>query len=138
MFNNYQIVLNLIPEIRRELGDNILSIDKSTAIDYAGMVSDSIIRYIGDLSDQLDVIQKELRNPIIWIREGFSWVMLLPLLLLYWIGLIGGSFVEKVSNNPLFKILAGIVTLLGVASTNMTIIMGWDAFVTAVKVLFNL
>lgn len=45
--------------------------------------------------------------------------------------------VNGIANNVLFKVLAGIVSLLGVISTAMTIILGWGAFLAAIQNLFT-
>ncbi len=129
MYQNYQTVVNLLPEIRREFEDDIYLRNVRGLREYANLIHESLLRYIGDLDDRLNDKIKELRNPVIWLREGGSWVLLLPLLIFHWLGLLGESLLKNIANNLLFRILSGIVTLLGLLSTIITIVVGWDSFV---------
>jgi len=131
--NNYQIILNMIPEIRKEFDSDSLIGDRRFLREYAALLNESILRYIGGMSDELEVAQKKVRNPIIWLTEGVSWVLLLPFSILNWIGLMSETIINGIANNPLFKIVAGIVTLLGFLSTVMTIVIGWNSFLESLK-----
>ena len=137
MFNNYDIILNILPELRNEFEEERLMRNTRTLRNYVALLNESILRYMGDLSDRLEPLRKELKNPVIWLREGFSWVVLLPLTVLSWVGVLGETLLEKISRNPFFKLFAGIITLLGVVSSIMTIVIGWDSFLEAARRLFS-
>ena len=133
MYSSYPIILNVIPEIRKWIEDDTFSRNVRTINEYMALVNESLIRYIGSIDDDLDELRKEIKNPIIWFRKGFSWILLLPFSIFYWLGITGSSFVERISQNPIFKMIAGLITLLGGISTIMAIVMGWDSFVNAVR-----
>ena len=132
-FNNYQIILNIIPEVRREFDDVSPIADRRFLREYAALLNESILRYVGNLSDDLEIAQKKIKNPVIWLTEGISWILLLPFSILNWIGLMSETIINNIANNPLFKIVAGIVTLLGFLSTVMTIVIGWNSFLQSLK-----
>ena len=137
IYSNVQIIVNFLPEIRKEaVGDMLTPIDARIIQEYMALVNETLIRYIGSLDDNLDEFRKEIKNPIIWLRKGFSWILLLPISIFYWLGIVGSSLVEGISKNPIFKMFAGLITLLGSISTIMGVIMGWDAFVETVINLF--
>ena len=132
MYKSYPIILNVIPEIRKEIEDDKFMRNVRVINAYIALVNESLIRYIGSLDDALDELRREIKNPVIWLREGFSFILLLPISFFYWLGIVGSSFVEKISRNPIFKIIAGLITLLGSISTVMAIVMGWDSFVQTI------
>lgn len=131
--NNFQIILNFIPEIRKEFDDVSTIGDRRLLREYAAALNESILRYVGDLSEDLETAQKKIKNPVNWLTEGVSWVLLLPFSILNWIGLMGETIINGIANNPLFKIIAGLVTLLSFLSTAMTIVVGWNSFLQSLK-----
>jgi|CXWL01.1.fsa_nt_gi hypothetical protein len=131
--NNYPIILNFIPEIRKEFDDVSPIGDRRFLREYAAALNESILRYVGDLSEDLEIAQKKIRNPVTWLTEGVSWILLLPFSILNSIGLMSETIINGIANNPLFKIVAGIVTLLGFLSTVMTIVIGWNSFLQFLK-----
>jgi uncharacterized membrane protein len=131
--NNYPIILNIIPEVRKEFDDVSPIGDRRLLREYAALLNESILRYVGDLTDDLEIAQKKIKNPVIWLTEGVSWVLLLPFSILNWIGLMSEAIINGIAHNPLFKIVAGIVTLLGFLSTVMTIVIGWNSFLQSLK-----
>jgi uncharacterized membrane protein len=137
IINNYQIILNIIPEIRKEIEDDSFSRNVRVINEYGALIQESLLRHLGSLSDNLEAEKKRLKNPIIWLTEGISWVLLFPISVLHWVGVIGETIVIKIAHNPLFKIIAGVITILGALSTIMTIIVGWDSFLKTVEKLFN-
>lgn len=92
-----------------------------------------MFRYIGYLIDSQEEAIKALKNPVIWLREGFSLLLLLPLLIFNWLGIIGNSLIDRIHRSLLFKILTGLVALIGVLSVLMTIILGWDTFIKTMQ-----
>ncbi len=126
--NNYPVILNILPEIRKEFEDHRLTRDLRLIGEYSALLNETILRYIGILDDQLEVTRKELRNPFIWLREGIQHILIFPLALLNWFGIIGASTVTKVIGNALFKLFAGIIALLSLFGTIVTIVTGWASF----------
>jgi hypothetical protein len=63
--SNYQIVINTLPKFR---DGSILDFDTSS-------VDDCLLRYIGYLEDNKQYTEKDLKNPIVWFREGFQYLL---------------------------------------------------------------
>ena len=135
--SNYPVILNLIPEIRKKIEDASTLRKARILNDYIALVKESLLRFMGVLNDELEPKKKKLKNPVIWFSEGVSWALLLPFLLVHWAGLFSERLVNGIADNALFKIFAGIVSLLGVISTVMTIIIGWGAFLSALRNLLT-
>ena len=135
MLSNYQIILNTLPELRQALEDTLFA---SQAHEYYMLLQETLLRYTGVMSDLLEPQWGYLKNPIVWLREGVQLVLLVPLLLLEWAGLITSSTVSKFSGNLIFSIFSGIVTILGLLSAMITIVLGWEEFVHIVNELLKL
>jgi hypothetical protein len=60
-------------------------------------------------------------------------VLIFPLSLLNWLGIIRESTVARIMGNVLFKLIAGIIALLSLLGTIITIVTGWTPFFTTVK-----
>ncbi|MBI3809356.1 MAG: hypothetical protein HY284_02715 [Nitrospirae bacterium] len=136
-YRNYPIILNMLPELRREFADDFLTHHSSLPNEYGAAIQETLVRYLGVLDDEAVQQQLELRNPLVWLREGVRFMLLLPVLTLSWVGLISAQAVGRVSTNLLFKIVAGIVTLIGVVSGIMGIILGWEDFLKILKSKFG-
>lgn len=130
MINNYAIIINMIPELRRALQDSLFS---SIASDYSNSLQEAIIRHIGTIEDITNEIKVELKNPFIWLREGVRKIIATPTNLLAWFGLITDSFADKIITSVLFKIFSGSVATIGFVSAIVTITLGWKEFLIMVK-----
>lgn len=127
--NNYPIILNLIPELRRILEDEYLK-DTSISIQYAQAIEEALIRYLGKLGELLKENEKALKNPVIWLREGFQLIISFPILLALWLGLISRKVYNKIIENFIFKGITAIFVVLGFLGTLITIVLGWNEFKT--------
>ena len=137
LYSNYPLILNGIPAIRREAVGRRITRRAEMIGEYVALIHEAIFRFIGSSEDELAKLQAQLKNPIIWLREGMSTILLLPLYVLFWLGITGNSLVNRVSGSAVFKVFAGFITLLGGVSTLMTIIVGWEQFVGALTSLFS-
>ncbi len=137
MINNYPIIVNILPEIRKEVEEDSYLRNVRALNEYGALIQESLLRYLGSLSDMHNAAKKRLKNPAIWLTEGVSWVLLFPISVLNWVGIIGETLVKKIASNPLFKIIAGLLTILSALSTLMTVVVGWESFLNAVERLFT-
>ena len=126
---NYQVIINGIPELRRMFNNQDYPSDKSALRDFGLSLIESILRHRGYLLSDINAIEKGLKNPIIWLTQGVSWVLLLLPSFLEQIGLLSEAKLSSFEKSPLLKFISGIVSLIELTGTIMTIIMGWDAFV---------
>ena len=124
---DYQLIINGIPKFRSGT-ENELDI---TSID------DSLVRYSGFIEDILSENAANLKNPIIWFREGIKNVLSLPIYILYWFGIMQYRTVAAITSNLFFKILTGLAALIAVASGVVTIINGKDKTVEWILDLFG-
>lgn len=113
---NYQLVLNVIPEMRTGQAHPHL----------VAALEDALIRYYGTLNDRHDSSQSRIKNPLMLIREGFSIILLLPWMILYGFGILSSNAISKASTNPFIKILSAILAIVAFISSLVTIFGGWD------------
>ena len=129
---NYPIILNFIPDIKSELDkDYILSIDN---FNYTiNSVRECLLRHIGILEEIVDNKRKEIKNPLIWLREGFKIILILPFIILNQLNLLNDSSYHKIKKSRITKFATSIVTLLGIISSIMTIALGYEGFINLIK-----
>lgn len=131
MIKNYQIITNMIPEIRRYINLNNESMGTmfaSTIDSYIKNVDEALLRYIGVLTEREEQEKTKVLNPLIWLRTGVEQILSTPLLIFMWFGLVGVSAVYRLQNSIVFKFLALITAIIGLLSGAMTIILGWEQF----------
>ena len=125
--SNYEVVINTLPKFR----------DGSVDLAEAQFVDDSILRYGGAMEELLKQVEKQLKNPVIWFREGVQEFISLPLYLLNWFGIIPENGISKITTNFLFRIITGIGALVAFASGLVTIIQGKQATLDYIHSLFR-
>jgi len=119
IMRNYQILVNTLPQMRtrKAMADNV------------AMCEDALIRYIGLIDDSLAYSASRLKNPLVWLQEGARLILAIPIITLQWVGLISPTKVDAVTLNPLFRVFSGIVLLLGLVASLLTIILGWEKLI---------
>lgn len=124
--HNYQLFMNIIPEMRsaERMTDNDIVMERISQL--IGMCDDSLLRHVGNIERKLDAERRGLFNPISCFGEGVRFIVGLPIDILSWCGLIRTSRIDSVRGSWLFKILSGIVTLIGLVGSIITIALGWD------------
>jgi len=127
--SDYQLLANFFEEIRlylsSERNDYIM---RERFRSLAGSCSDSFIRHGGTLIELHKLMLKQIINPFAWIFEGMKIIISLPILLLSTLGVVSAKGVEKARESWIIKMLGAIVTLAGIISSIMSIVMGWDEF----------
>jgi len=115
---NYQYILNTLPQIRTgEVHEaDVLYCD------------DMMVRYTGYMQMLEKERTKQLRNPFIWFQYGVRFYISLPLQLFTWFGIISDTFLTAVTLSPVFKVISGIVSLVSLLGTIITISLGWEGF----------
>ena len=97
----------------------------SSHSDHGQLVGETLVRYMGWSADQIGNKRRELRNPVVWLREGVAALLLLPVWFLRSLGLLSPSRSGRLARSALFRLLTGVVALLGLLSALVTIILGW-------------
>jgi len=116
MINNYQIIINTIPKFREGQVENF----------DVGAVDDCLLRYIGHLEEYSKETLRNLKNPVIWFREGFKEIISIPIFILNWFGIFSSRTVNSIMDSIIYKILTGIIALVTFVSGLVTIILGYD------------
>lgn len=131
-YKNYPIILNMIPEVRK----NMESISMKYAHEYAITIQECIIRYAGTVEDLIESLMNELLNPFVWIRETFQIITALPFFLLNWFGIISVSALRSITSNIFFRLLSGFFAVVGFLSAIIGILTGWEKFTAVLSALF--
>lgn len=132
LIKNYQIILNAIPEIKKEI-EEPYRISNNILRHYADLVTQSLIRFGGSSSEAIKEYNSDLKNPIKWFLEGVKFIVSSPVEILLQIGLINEYSASKVRGSYIVKFVSAIVTLVGFLSAILGIIVGWESFWEIIK-----
>lgn len=127
IINNYQLIINGLSELRQYYESPY---SYKLANQMAQTLQEALIRYIGTLEDSKEIYFAQLKNPIIWFREGIQIMIGLPFQVLVWFGIVSSVSMSKFTTNIIFKFLSGIIALLAFLGTVITIVLGWKEFKT--------
>lgn len=116
--HGYQMLINTLSEMR----------DHKAHHSNLGAVEEALIRRIGVLQELHRQEVKGLKNPLVWLREGIRWTLLLPLFLLRSFGLMSEGTTSRVAGSYAFKLIAFIVAAIGFLSAVLDITLGWEEF----------
>jgi hypothetical protein len=126
-FQNYPVILNILPELRRALEDVVLR-RSHLSREYANSLQETILRYVGVLEDRESEFLGFIRNPVIGFREGIRIIVALPLSILGWLGALSDRTVSTLISSQGFGLLTGLISLVSFVSGLMGIMLGWDEF----------
>ena len=125
--SNYQIVINTIRKFR----------DGAVKEFDVNSVDDCLLRYIGYLEEYSKDTLKNLRNPIIWFREGFREILSIPIFILSWFGIISNRTVNSIKDSLNYKVISGLIALVTLVSGVVTIIVGYDQTIKFINSLLG-
>lgn len=133
---NYQALINFLPELRNFAFWQENSIMQQRFMSSAYTCDDMFTRHIGQLNHLLEQERKYLFNPFSCFANGIRWILWLPSNILIWCGFISEDTGTKLQLNWFMKVLTFVITILGLLSSVMTIVMGWDQFREMIVVWF--
>jgi len=128
IYKNYQLIVNGLGELRSYYNDNYVF--SRLANEMSQTLQEALIRYIGVLEEHRDFYISQLKNPIIWFREGVRVIIALPINLLSWFGIINPLAVATITTNIIFRFFSGIIAFLTFLGTIVTLVVGWNDFVS--------
>lgn len=131
--NNYQLFMNIIPELRSAITNCYNPIIKQRVYQLIGFCDDSLNRHIGNLERAVNDEKKGLFNPITCMGEGIQWIVGLPIDILQWAGICGKMTNDKIKQSGIYKFINNIIVVIGFFSSIMGITLGWDEFINVVK-----
>lgn len=127
LIKNMPVILNCLPLLRQEFETFTFS-DGRRANEYTRFLQETVLRYLGVADEEQKALRTQLLNPVIWLREGTQQALSIPVRALQWVGLISAITVSRAIHSELFRIVAGIVALIGFAASVMTLVLGWPEF----------
>ncbi len=133
LYKNIPILLNVLNEIPSSINDSYLIDNQSFS-----WCQNAFLRKIGILNEYIDNAPKRLLNPLTNLTDGIKWILGIPINILYSIGLISYDSKNKIKNNIMFKLFSGIISLLTLLSTIMSVTLGWNEFLEIIKGLLNI
>lgn len=136
-YQNYQLIVNLLPEIRHWMRrrDSFMMMDPSLSM--AEFLQDAVHRYSGVLQERREALEQRLRNPLALLAAGVRWGLSIPLEVLTSIGLLSEPTVAAFENGRLGRVVSGVVTLMGLVSAVVTLVLGWTQIVETVGSWFT-
>lgn len=96
------------------------------------MVDAALRRALGQYDRITKDNLRELKNPLRWLSSGVMTLLTLPLLILRDVGLISASLFGKISRSKFLKLLAGLISIIGIVETSLGLIMGKSLVVQTV------
>ncbi|MEL7569123.1 MAG: hypothetical protein AAGU14_01035 [Eubacteriaceae bacterium] len=126
-YDNYLIIINGIYNIREWFYklkydfDGILKAEKR-------IIENPLLIYIGVINNYNEEIIKSLKNPVIWFREGIRAIVILPIYLVFWFGIIRYSTYKNANNNNITRFISFILTIIYLISSVITI-TGYNPFI---------
>lgn len=131
---NYQFIVNFIPETLEYRYTLNNMINRERFNQQIIWMSSMFNRHINDCNEQEEKIKKEMFNPFSCLAELIRYILVFPLNLLYWFGIISETTNMKISSSMIIKLLGFLIALIGFISSVMGIILGWDEFI---KLIFH-
>lgn len=128
MVHDYPIIINSLPELRRDKTDQLLFGTRENYRETVALVDEALIRYIGVLNKDIQDSVGWLWNPLTWFREGVRAIFLLPFRVLQWFGILGSSTVNGLEHTGFLRVISGLVALIGFAGAVIGIIVDWNSF----------
>lgn len=126
MLKNYQFIINILPQLR---------IGKIHDHDIASL-DDMLTRYSGILEERTKHIIAKIINPLIWLRQGVQQILSIPILILFWMGIIKSESKNNFIGNRIFIIISGLISFLALISSIITIIGGKHLLLDLLKKIF--
>lgn len=133
---NYQLLVNFLPELRNVLSERDNYIMMNRYNQSAQNCDDMFIRHLGTLKQMEKAIRKNLFNPISCFSEGIKSIVSLPILIFHWLGFTSVETTYKIKRNWFVKLINMLITFVGFLSGLMSIIIGWSDFLKILCKMF--
>lgn len=130
--SNYQLFMNIMPEIRTALSNIGYSPMEERINQLMGLCEDSLRRHIGNLERTIEQEKKGLWNPVTCVGECIRWIVGLPVDILQWAGLYNSNRNRRIKASAIFRILSNLGVIVGLISSIVSVMLGWDEVVTII------
>lgn len=135
MHNNIPILLNVMNEMISYVNDSYVSENDIKMINWC---ENAFLRKMGILDEYIKNEPKKSLNPFYDLAKGIKCILGIPIDILYSMGLISYVRKSKIQQNIIFRLLSGLLSLVTIFSTIMSIFVSWDEFVEIIKNLINI
>ncbi len=131
--HNYPIVVNLVPELEHWIEQRDLFSTLDPALHMVRMLRDTLVRHLGVLETRQRELRRQLRKPLVLLREGLQWTLFLPFDLLADLGVLTHGVVSTVRHSWFGRLIAGLIAALAFLSVVTSLVTGWDDFVRTIR-----
>ena len=126
-YTHYPVVLNMLPDLRYAFDNQRLSSNRMVR-QYSMILSETLWRHLGTLDEATADAVREIRNPVVWFREGVRMILTIPIELLGWLGAVSQGTVVRLARSRPVTFLTTVVGIVSFSSAIMGIVVGWDDF----------
>lgn len=136
MISSCSVVPTVLSEMRRYFATDVLSSFRIPQ-EYGAQLQEILLRHLGARQRELTETERLTRNPLACLREGVVTMLSIPLLLLVSVGILGDRSAATVQRNSFVRLVAGIVTLIGLVGSIFTIVLGWNDMEARLRTLME-
>lgn len=129
--NNYPVFLNFFNELRTYSTDFSLFGERRYLL--VSNADESLTKHIGVLNDAIDIAKQRLKNPVYCFANGINGIISLPIKILEWSGILTNDFSSRILKSKVHQIISKLLVLIGLISSIMTIVMGWNQFLDLIR-----
>jgi hypothetical protein len=128
LMHDYEIVLNMLPDLHANLSNEVLARSVGTQ-GQINTLQEVMIRHRGVLLELRDALTRDLKNPVVWLREGVRFILELPARILRDLGLLSDTRLSAITESRTLKVLAAIGAIAAFVASLATIVGEWDALI---------
>lgn len=132
---NYQMLINFLPEMRSGLYQEGGSLMRTRFNQSMCMCDDMFHRHDGSLRRQIEYCEERKFNPFYCFAEGVRLIISFPIAVLEWMGIISDSRSGIITGSRIFKFIEGIGVVVGLISSVVTILLGYEEIVALLSKL---
>lgn len=127
---NYQLLVNTLPEMKLFSSQLDSSIIRQRLQQLFDLCDDAMVKHLGALERKIENESKKLWNPFACFSNAVRSLIGLPFDILCWMGIISEHKNSTLQSKTVFKCIGHIVSLVGLISSIMGIILGWNEFLS--------
>lgn len=126
--HDFQLLVNTLPDMKLFEGMLDSPSVRQRMQQLLSLCDDAMVKHCGELKRRIENEEKSLWNPFFCFASGIRWIVGLPADILYWMGIISERSNSAVHNSVVFKVFGHIITIVGLISSIMGIVLGWKEF----------
>jgi hypothetical protein len=131
--NHFPIITGGLDQLQQYIKDNALYRQTNQIAEQ--MIS-MLLRTSGIFERKSQQITKSLKNPIISFAIGLRLIITSPFYIFYWFGLFDRFKLQRIEESFIIKSFSFLITLIGLISSIMSILLGWDQIIAFIRRIF--